>query len=236
MMCSNIECNNVNNIKEDYCPECGAKTFKPGPIEGFRMINAKKNFKKHMDSSKSGFLICDKCKEYHEFQPGEYSSDFINKCNCGGKLNYTKIIDLDNSSETEDQFENSSESLLNLEGSSNILKRTIAITIGVIFIVVSGLENFVVFHMSPIYLYGDLMIGGFVVALVAGGSYKDGIFNGMIVTVIGILILFHFFNLGPAVGITYTNILSIALIFAPLGIIGGLIAIFCRKRKKTSNS
>ena len=41
-----------------------------------------------------GYLICGKCKSYYELQPGESAKDFINKCDCGGKLRYIENLDI----------------------------------------------------------------------------------------------------------------------------------------------
>lgn len=46
-------------------------------------INAKKD-------NKMGFLICDSCNSYYELQGGESSENFVDTCECGGKIRYTK--------------------------------------------------------------------------------------------------------------------------------------------------
>jgi len=43
-----------------------------------------------------GYLICGKCKSYYKLQPGESAEDFIDQCNCGGKLRYAENIDIVN--------------------------------------------------------------------------------------------------------------------------------------------
>ena len=35
-----------------------------------------------------GYLVCDKCKGYYKLKPGEFSTDFSNKCSCGGNLKF----------------------------------------------------------------------------------------------------------------------------------------------------
>lgn len=35
-----------------------------------------------------GYLVCDKCNEYYQLQPGESPDDFTDECECGGKLTY----------------------------------------------------------------------------------------------------------------------------------------------------
>jgi len=41
-----------------------------------------------------GYLICGKCKSYHELQPGESPKDFVSECGCGGKLRYVENLDI----------------------------------------------------------------------------------------------------------------------------------------------
>lgn len=45
-------------------------------------------------STESGYLICQKCRGYYKLQPGENSTDFIDKCECGGNLRYAISIDI----------------------------------------------------------------------------------------------------------------------------------------------
>jgi hypothetical protein len=41
-----------------------------------------------------GYLICGKCKSYYKLQPGESAKDFIDKCDCGGKVRYIENLDI----------------------------------------------------------------------------------------------------------------------------------------------
>ena len=41
-----------------------------------------------------GYLICGKCKSYYKLQTGESAKDFIDKCDCGGKLRYMENLDI----------------------------------------------------------------------------------------------------------------------------------------------
>jgi K+-sensing histidine kinase KdpD len=41
-----------------------------------------------------GYLVCKKCRGYYKLQSGEYSTDFTDKCACGGKLRYAHSIDI----------------------------------------------------------------------------------------------------------------------------------------------
>jgi hypothetical protein len=41
-----------------------------------------------------GYLICGKCKNYYKLQSGESAQDFINKCDCGGKVRYIENLDI----------------------------------------------------------------------------------------------------------------------------------------------
>jgi len=40
-----------------------------------------------------GYLVCEECSGYYELQPGELPKDFINKCECGGKLKYLETLE-----------------------------------------------------------------------------------------------------------------------------------------------
>ena len=40
-----------------------------------------------------GYLVCEECGGYYELQLGELPKDFINKCECGGKLKYLKTLE-----------------------------------------------------------------------------------------------------------------------------------------------
>ncbi|KAF5064356.1 hypothetical protein DSECCO2_285300 [anaerobic digester metagenome] len=41
-----------------------------------------------------GYLICSKCKSYHELQSGESPRDLRDHCPCGGKLRYVENLDI----------------------------------------------------------------------------------------------------------------------------------------------
>lgn len=41
-----------------------------------------------------GYLICGKCKSYYQLQTGEYPKDFVNECDCGGKVRYVENLDI----------------------------------------------------------------------------------------------------------------------------------------------
>jgi hypothetical protein len=41
-----------------------------------------------------GYLICSKCKSYYKLQSGESAKDFVDECNCGGKLRYVENLDI----------------------------------------------------------------------------------------------------------------------------------------------
>lgn len=41
-----------------------------------------------------GYLICGKCRRYYQLQSGESPKDFINECDCGGKVRYVKNLDI----------------------------------------------------------------------------------------------------------------------------------------------
>jgi len=41
-----------------------------------------------------GYLICNKCKSYYKLQSGESAKDFVDKCDCGGKIRYIQNLDI----------------------------------------------------------------------------------------------------------------------------------------------
>ncbi len=41
-----------------------------------------------------GYLICSKCKGYYELQSSELTKDFVDECQCGGKLRYVENLDI----------------------------------------------------------------------------------------------------------------------------------------------
>lgn len=42
----------------------------------------------------SGYLLCDKCRGYYKLKSDESPRDFTNKCSCGGKIRFSKNIDV----------------------------------------------------------------------------------------------------------------------------------------------
>ena len=40
-----------------------------------------------------GYLICGKCKSYYKLQSDESAKNFVNDCDCGGKLRYVENLD-----------------------------------------------------------------------------------------------------------------------------------------------
>ena len=41
-----------------------------------------------------GYLICGKCKSYYKLQSGDSAKDFVDSCDCGGKLRYVENLDI----------------------------------------------------------------------------------------------------------------------------------------------
>ena len=41
-----------------------------------------------------GYLICGKCKNYYKLQSDESTKDFVDHCDCGGKLRYVENLDI----------------------------------------------------------------------------------------------------------------------------------------------
>ncbi|MCC7560646.1 MAG: hypothetical protein KO318_09515 [Methanobacterium sp.] len=57
------------------------------------ITNYESTLKSEADIVDNGYLVCDKCFEYYKLQPGESSDDFIDECECGGKLKYFRNLD-----------------------------------------------------------------------------------------------------------------------------------------------
>jgi len=41
-----------------------------------------------------GYLICGKCKSFYKLQSGDSAKDFVDSCDCGGKLRYVENLDI----------------------------------------------------------------------------------------------------------------------------------------------
>ena len=41
-----------------------------------------------------GYLICGKCKRYYKLQSDESAKDFVDECDCGGKMRYVENLDI----------------------------------------------------------------------------------------------------------------------------------------------
>ncbi len=108
--------------------------------------------------------------------------------------------------------------------------RVIAIIVGIIIMVLSVL----VFDGLPIVIP---VIAGFATGFIAGGSYKDGIFNNIITGGVGGIFAFflfifgYFLREGGCFCAYHTTLYAITYILPSivLCVIGGIIAIFIRK-------
>ena len=52
----------------------------------------KHHLNKFSNSSKEGYLICNKCQGYYQLENGESPDDFSLKCKCSGSLKYNKDL------------------------------------------------------------------------------------------------------------------------------------------------
>jgi len=52
-----------------------------------------------------GYLICNKCKNYYELQPGESPEDFELNCSCGGELKFHNNLDINFNSNKVDNLD-----------------------------------------------------------------------------------------------------------------------------------
>lgn len=57
-----------------------------------RRLNSRRKVKVNKKDN-NGYLICDTCRGYYELQEGESPEDFLSKCDCGGKLIYSKSLE-----------------------------------------------------------------------------------------------------------------------------------------------
>jgi len=83
--CSAVKGNREFINKEDVV--IGFKTYLKLLNTDVTKYRAPKN---HNNTEKigEGYLVCNKCREYYELQPGESPNDFTDECKCGGKLGY----------------------------------------------------------------------------------------------------------------------------------------------------
>lgn len=182
------------------------------------------------------YLVCNECGSYYELQPGEKPEDFDLACQCGG------ILKNKESNEPEDEFnldKNNSEDLedekesRNPDKSSGIWKRSIAIFVGVIIIILSMLSLGGLPGLIP-------PVAGFVTGFIAGGSYKDGVLNSAIACGVGglfasFLYIFRYFLTEGGVFCAHcTAIIAISFTIPSVvfGLVGGIVAIFIRNKYK----
>lgn len=58
-----------------------------------KRLRARREGKSDKKDSK-GYLICDRCNGYYELQKGESPDEFVDECACGGKLIYSKSLEI----------------------------------------------------------------------------------------------------------------------------------------------
>jgi uncharacterized membrane protein YeaQ/YmgE (transglycosylase-associated protein family) len=162
------------------------------------------------------YLVCDKCGGYYELKDGESPEDFDDECECGGKL------------ENKESFKTIKSDNEVLDIKSGIGIRIIAIVIGAIIILF--------FREEPLI---TIVIAGFITGFIAGGSYKDGIFNTAVAGGTGgifsfFLFLFSFSLEGKYLCAYHTTLYALiyTLPAIALCLIGGVIAIFLKNRFK----
>lgn len=168
----------------------------------------------------NGYLLCTKCGEHYELKDDETPKEYA-KCECGGKFEYKKPVKSDKKSEDLDN--------------SSIRIRIIAILSGTIILFLFSL-----FFNGEVHF--SIILAGFITSFIAGGRYKDGIFNCAVASLIGgILILISSSYLGYSVGYfgysidNMTNMAAYAYGFIQDGIacvIGGIIGIYIKNRRR----
>ncbi|MCC7560649.1 MAG: hypothetical protein KO318_09530 [Methanobacterium sp.] len=88
-------CNTVNSERDEINENDIIKGYKTY----FKLISTDitkykaTSLKIGVENSDNGYLVCDKCLEYYKLQPGESLDDFIEECECGGRLKYHYNID-----------------------------------------------------------------------------------------------------------------------------------------------
>lgn len=97
---------------------------------------------------KRGYLICEQCGSYYELQMGESPGDFSLECDCGGRLTYKELLDLNKAS-------NSSSG------------RTLTVLLVVGFAIFFLVYIFPIVYMlsAPFFVFGDSSPGAFIVML-----------------------------------------------------------------------
>lgn len=65
----------------------------------------------------SGYLLCDKCRGYYRLKSDESPRDFTDKCNCGGKIRFSKSIDVIGTTNKERTFEKRQSKIQRLKSS-----------------------------------------------------------------------------------------------------------------------
>lgn len=65
----------------------------------------------------SGYLLCDKCRGYYKLKSDESPKDFTDKCSCGGKIRFSKSIDVVGATNKERTFEKRQSKIQRLKSS-----------------------------------------------------------------------------------------------------------------------
>ncbi len=138
------------------------------------------------------YLICNKCGGYYELQEGEYSENFSDQCECGGKLEYKKYI-IDEKTIYPKSI-----------GTGALIFFTI--TASTLYIHINSVFMILIFVIA-------LFIGSFVASYYSGLRYKTGIFNGVLASTFGAILLFSMIPL-----LHYLNYLNPKGSFIELGI------------------
>lgn len=189
-----------------------------------------------------GYLLCTECGGYYQLKNGETPEDY-EECECGGKFEYK-------GPEISDKPAKSGKKFGDLFAVSSIWRRVIAVSSGVIIILVIStlLEGYlpciVLLHshisglMILAYLF-TLLIAGFVTAFIAGENYKEGLINSAVAGLIGGILAFL---LGGYMGwylaegnipvyFMTSFIFNLILIDVTLSTVGGIINIYTKNRR-----
>lgn len=218
------------------------------------------------------YLICDKCGRYYKLQEGESPNDFSDKCECSGTLKHVVLGALETESfgaeetlkhegfgtQIEDllvtfptDFENQefSSDLEYFDDGETIKPKSIGVGVPIILLI----------YFTTLYIIPDmsfailiiptaLLIGSFAAAYTSGVTYKQGITNGILTSVIAGCISFviililkiittsKFPHLNESLfELTLQLILIFILIPTFFGFIGSLTAVTIKTREMELN-
>ncbi|MCE5214700.1 MAG: YrzE family protein [Methanobacterium sp.] len=166
-----------------------------------------------------GYLICDTCEGYYKLKPEESPEDFLRRCNCGGYLNYSLSLVL------EEKDHSYPKKIIIMD------PRIARLSLGVLIVLVPNL-----FYYNNLFLaLGGipLILGGFVSSIFTDGDLKDGALSGARVGFFSLVIYFLIALILLVLNLKITpdmvSIILSVLILMVLTSVGGLLGNITRK-------